>query len=318
MSRRADIFALGIGIFFSTGVFTSVNAQDVSDLSFLENGLAVSLDGLEKVESFVSYTIQADEGRSQLSFDSLGQEVLELELNYRSEDFLEVVTEAFPPEDVEDNRAPKGLEAVASAVHDGGMQALAAEETIAFIQGAAKCAASGGELLPKDGDGNPRPRLVRSEMDLHFNVGAMPNGSNFGRGQFDVSSIKVLMCVVSSTPADSFPIIVDRRWVINVGDGALIARTQQRYPPDDADAPIYPFRLSAQGNDIQLVSYYVSGVRQPYTDPLYETSPNSCIDIFFTIVPVSDQPIMISRPGDLVFCAGGACGNRPPKLDATH
>lgn len=303
----------------ATGQFSTANAQNVADLSSADHGVSVRIDGLADEQNLVSYTVQVEGGREELNFPALAQEVLDLELNYRSEDFLEEFMQSYPPpEDIKPDRILGGLEGIASALHDGGMHALAAEEVIAFIQGSAECLANEGTIWPQDGNGNPRPRLIRSEMDLHFNIGILPNNSNFGRGQIDVGSIKLLMCIVSASPANSYPIIVDRRWIINVGDGALRALTDQRFPPNDPSAPVYPFRLSAQGNGIELVSYYVSGVRQPRTDPIYNTSPNACIDIFFNIVPQPDQPIMISKPSDLVFCAGGACGNRPPKLDATH
>ena len=80
------------------------------------------------------------------------------------------------------------------------MHALAAEELLSFIAGAAECNAQGGVLAPNNAQGNPRPRLVQSTMDLHFNVGQMPDGTNFGRAQLDVISLKVLLCVVVSTP----------------------------------------------------------------------------------------------------------------------
>lgn len=307
------VFAAAIGL------LSSANAQNVSDMSSVDRGVSVRIDGLAEEKNLVSYTIQAEDGREELNFQTLAQEVLDLGLNYRSEEFLEELMQSFvPPEDIKPDQILRGLEGIASALHDGGMHALAAEEVIAFVQGTAECLANEGTIWPQDGDGNPRPRLIRSEMDLHFNIGTLPNDSNFGRGQIDVGSIKILMCIVSANPAISYPIIVDRRWIINVGDGALRALTDQRFPPNDPAAPVYPFRLSAQGNGIELVSYYVSGVRQPRTDPIYNKSPNACIDIFFNIVPQPDQPIIISKPSDLVFCAGGACGNRPPKLDATH
>jgi len=318
MTRSLRLISFSIMAALATGSLSSVSAQDLTELSSVDSGVSVRLDGLADEAKLVSYTVGTEGGRAQLDIAALAEEVLDLGLEYRSADFLEAVLQAFPPDDLDDDQFSVGMQGIASALHDGGMHALAAEEMLAFIQGSANCLAAGGVMWPQDADGKPRPRLIRSEMDLHFNVGELPNGSNFGRGQFDVASIKLLMCVVPETPADSYPIIVDRRWVINVGDGALVARTDQRFPPSDSSAPIYPYRLSAQGNGIELVSYYVSGVRQPRTDPIYNVSPNACIDIFFNIVPVPDQPVMISKPGDLVFCAGGACGNRPPKLDATH
>ncbi|WP_299047388.1 hypothetical protein [uncultured Tateyamaria sp.] len=318
MTRSLRMISFGIMVGLATGSFSPVFAQDQTALSSVDLGVSVRLEGLASEARLASYTIETQDGRAQLDIQALAEQVLDLGLEYRSDDFLEAVLQTFPRPDVNDNQFLAGMEGIASALRDGGMHALAAEEILAFVQGSANCLAAGGVMWPQDADGAPRPRLIRSEMDLHFNIGELPNGSNFGRGQFDVASIKLLMCVVPETPADSYPIIVDRRWVINVGDGALIARTDQRFPPSDPSAPVYPYRLSAQGNGIELVSYYVSGVRQPRTDPIYKTSPNACIDIFFNIVPVPDQPVMISKPGDLVFCAGGACGNRPPRLDATH
>ena len=318
MTRSLRLITSTIAVALATGLLSSVSAQDQTALSSVDQGVSVRLTGLESEARLVSYTIATEDGRAELNIQALAEEVLTGSLEYRSDNFLETVLDAFPRVDIAEKPFPVGMDGIASALHDGGMHALAAEEVLAFIQGSANCLAAGGVMWPQDAAGNPRPRLIRSEMDLHFNIGQLPNGSNFGRGQFDVSSIKLLMCVVPETPADSYPIIVDRRWVINVGDGALMARTDQRFPPSDPEAPIYPFRLSAQGKGIELVSYYVSGVRQPRTDPIYRKSPNACIDIFFNIVPTSDQPIMISKPGDLVFCAGGACGDRPPNLDATH
>lgn len=297
---------------------SSAIAQDKPDLSVIEHPIQVRMTGLESQEDLSSFTIQVGDARQELNIEQLGQEVLDQGFDYRSDNFLERFTEAFHPGDIKPEDQVDGLAALASSLGDGGMSALAAEEIVAFIQGAAECAALGGGLWPKGEDNNPRPRLVRSEMDLHFNIGPLPNGTHFGRGQFDVSSIKLLMCVVPSDPASSFPVFVDRRWVINVGDGALQGLQDQRFPPTDPDAPVYPYRLSAHGLGIELVSYYVSGVRQPYTDPLYQKSPHSCIDIFFNIVPTSDHPILVSKPDNLVFCAGGACGDKPPKLDATH
>ncbi|WP_299892952.1 hypothetical protein [uncultured Ruegeria sp.] len=296
---------LGVSAVVFTPFATAVSAQESAGESMVSRNVFATIEGLDKEQSLSTFTIEVDGKRRQLDIAALVQDVVEDKLDYRSDDFAQILVDA------KDNELiGSDLGALVDAYQDGGMHAVAAEQVIAFVQGGAECVANGGVLASN------RPRLIRSEMDLHFNVGPLPDGSNFGRGQFDVSSIKVLLCVVANAPENSYPIIVDRRWVFNVGDEALERLTEVEFPPNSDN--IYPVNLKAKGVGIELVSYYVSGVRQPRTDILYKKSPNSCIDIFFKVAPDSDQPVMISKPGDLVFCAGGACGGKPPKLDATH
>ncbi len=296
---------LGVSAFVFGTFATAVSSQESSGETMVSRNVFAIIEGLDKEQSLSSFTIEVDRERQPLDIAALAQDVVDGKLDYRSDDFAQILVDA------KDNELiGSDLGALVDAYQDGGMHAVAAEQVIAFVQGGADCVANGGVLA------SDRPRLIRSEMDLHFNVGPLPDGSNFGRGQFDVSSIKVLLCVVANAPENSYPIIVDRRWVFNVGDEALIAQTDVEFPPNSGKT--YPFNLKASGVGIELVSYYVSGVRQPRTNILYKKSPNSCIDIFFNVEPVADQPVMISKPGDLVFCAGGACGDKPPKLDATH
>ena len=107
------------------------------------------------------------------------------------------------------------------------------------------------------------------------------------------------------------------RWVVNVANEALVHDEFKLAP----NGKIYRFYLGAKGTAISLVSYYVDRVcAGPKSDESYTQSPDSCIDIFFTFVPPTDGPIIISEPSNSLFCAGGrgVRGRTPPGLDATH
>ncbi len=323
MTRSITLFRTTVLAGFAAGFWCAAQAQESSALSGVSQGLSVNLSGLENEQRLVSYTTRTELGGmpQQLNFEELAKELPDEFARYEREEFLEAFLAGYLPDNYAEEQniqGLSGLSGLASALQDGSMSALAAEEALAFIAGTAQCQSLGGEVFPKDDQGNPRPQLVQSTMDLHFNVGALPGNKNFGRGQFDIHSLKILLCVVADTPADSFPIIVDRRWVLNVTDDKLEARTDVQFPPNDPAAPIFPFQLTAEGRGIELVSYYVSGVRQPRTDMIYKKSPHACIDIFFNFVPQQDAPVFISIPDNVVFCAGGACKDRPPYLDATR
>lgn len=260
--------------------------------------------GGEWDEKAVSYTIERDGERVSLEIAPLAEAVRKAELDFRSETFLRDLLAKEDLDQIDPNLAD-----LKRALEAGGMQALAAEEIVAFAQEGAACIAEGGQLASNV------PHLIRSEMDLHYNIGNGPNNTHFGRGQFDISSIKVLLCVVVQNITASYPIIVDRRWVLNVGDEALEDDTDVAGPDGST---IYDYQLKASGEGIELVSYYVDGIRQPRTGPLYVKSASSCIDIYFNFVPGPDESVIISQPSAMRFCAGGACSGVPPKLDATN
>lgn len=181
----------------------------------------------------------------------------------------------------------------------GGLEAIYIDELFAFINEGALCFANGGIPLSK-------LFLIVSEMDLHYNLDTKG-------AQIDIDSRKGMICF-SLDQMDFELVQLRRRWVVNVANGALIHQVNKSAP----NGTTYPFYLGAEGEAISLVSYYVNGVLQPSSNPIYEQSSDSCIDIFFTVVPPTDGPIIISEPSMSLFCAGGACKKHPPKLDATH
>ena len=286
-----------ISIFAAISFLTFVPQSRAQEAQAFDNAVTIDGSGLNIPQT---YSIVNDEGaREELDVQSLAEA-------YKNKaDELGVTLGEESPEDTARIEAELAAEDETFSTlinlknESTGLEAIYLDELFAFINAGALCYVNGGIPLSK-------LFLIVSEMDLHYNLETKG-------AQIDIDSRKGMICF-SLDQLDFELVQLRRRWVVNVANEALVHDEFKLAP----NGKIYRFYLGAKGTAISLVSYYVDGVLQPKSDESYTQSPDSCIDIFFTFVPPTDGPIIISEPSNSLFCAGGACKTTPPGLDATH
>jgi hypothetical protein len=290
------VFSIFVAISFLTFA-SQPRAQEEQEAQAFDNAVTIDGSGLNIPQT---YSIVNDEGaREELDLQSLAEsyknkaDELGVSLGEESLEDTTRIEEALAAED----------ETFSTLINlkneSAGLEDIYLDELFAFINAGALCYMNGGIPLSK-------LFLIVSEMDLHYNLDTKG-------AQIDIDSRKGMICF-SLDQLDFELVQLRRRWVVNVANEALVHKVNKLAPNGNT----YAFYLGAKGTAISLVSYYVDGVLQPSSDWNYGQSPDSCIDIFFTFVPPTDGPIIISDPIMSLFCAGGACKQTPPGLDATH
>ncbi len=296
MRKMTAVISIFAAISFLTFAPQS-RAQEVQGAQAFDNSVTIDGSGLNLPQT---YSIVNDEGaREELDVQSLAEA-------YKNKaDDLGVALGEESPEDTARIEAELAAEnetfrtLINLKNESGGLEAIYLDELFAFINAGALCYVNGGIPLSK-------LFLIVSEMDLHYNLDTKG-------AQIDIDSRKGMICFFLDQ-LDFELVQLRRRWVVNVAKDALVHEVDKLAPNENT----YTFYLGAKGKAISLVSYYVDGVLQPSSEWNYAQSDESCIDIFFTFVPPTDGPIIISAPSTSLFCAGGACKTTPPGLDATH
>lgn len=296
MRKMTAVISLFAAISFLTFV-PQPRAQEVQEAQAFDNSVTIDGSGLNLPQT---YSIVNDEGaREELDVQSLAEAYKNKadELGVNLDDVSREETARIEAELAAENETFRTL--INLKDESGGLEAIYLDELFAFINAGALCYANGGIPLSK-------LFLILSEMDLHYNLDTKG-------AQIDIDSRKGMICFFIDQ-LDFELVQLRRRWVVNVANAALVHEIGKVAPNGNT----YAFYLGAKGMAISLVSYYVDGVLQPSLEWNYAQSNGSCIDIFFTFVPPTDGPIIISDPNMSLFCAGGACKQTPPGLDATH